>query len=74
MPRDICGGLTHFNQLQAHLNISHALLTLRLRELMAEGLVETTRLPGSASRLQYVPTERGRVLHRVIVEMREWEG
>lgn len=72
--RDICEGLTRFNQLQANLGISRALLTDRLRTLVAEGLIETTRLPASASRLQYAPTERGRVLYRIVVQIQEWEA
>lgn len=69
--RDVCEGLTRFNQIQANLGLSRALLTARLRELVAEGMIETTRLPGSASRIHYVPTERGRALYRIMVQMRE---
>lgn len=72
--RDICEGLTRFNLIQASLRISRALLTDRLRMLIAEGLIETIALPGSASRLQYMPTERGRALYRIIREMREWQA
>lgn len=71
--RDVCEGRSRFNQLQASLGISRALLTARLRELVAEGIVETTRLPGSARRRQYVPTAKGLALYRIILLMREWE-
>lgn len=67
--RDVCEGRTRFNQIQASLGLSRALLTDRLRMLVAEGMIETTALPGSASRLQYVPTERGRALYRIVVQM-----
>jgi DNA-binding HxlR family transcriptional regulator len=72
--RDICEGRSRFNQIQASLGISRALLTDRLRMLVTEGMIETTALPGSVSRLQYVPTERGRVLYRIIVQMVDWDG
>lgn len=70
---EVCEGLTRFNQIQASLGISRALLTVRLRLLVAEGIVETTALPGSACRLQYVPTESGLSLYRILLEMTEWE-
>lgn len=69
--REICDGRTRFNQIQASLGISRALLTDRLRLLVAEGMIETTALPGSASRLQYVPTERGLALYRIVAQMQE---
>lgn len=71
--RDVCEGRSRFNQIQANLGLSRALLTDRLRMLVAEGMIETTALPGSVSRLQYVPTARGRALYRIIVQMQEWE-
>lgn len=71
--RDVCEGRTRFNQIQTNLGISRALLTDRLRMLVAEGLIKTTALPGSVSRLQYVPTERGRALYRIVLWMQEWE-
>lgn len=69
--RDICEGWSRFNQIQANLGLSRALLTTRLREMVAEGLIETARLPGSKSRLQYVPTERGRVLYEVTLQLQK---
>lgn len=71
--REACEGRTRFNQLQASLGISRPLLTARLRELVAEGIVETSHLPGSVCRLQYVPTAKGLALYRIIVEMQKWE-
>lgn len=71
--RDICEGRTRFNQIQTNLGISRALLTDRLRMLVADGMIETTALPGSVRRLQYVPTAKGLALCRIIVEIREWE-
>jgi DNA-binding HxlR family transcriptional regulator len=66
-------GRTRFNQIQASLGIARALLTDRLRMLVAEGMIETTALPGSANRLHYVPTERGRALYRIVEQMQEGE-
>lgn len=71
--RDVCSGYTRFNQIQANLGISRALLTLRLRELVAEGIVETTRLSGSTRRSHYVPTSKGLALYRIILLMQESE-
>lgn len=70
--RDVCSGYTRFNQMQANLGISRALLTARLRELVAEGIVEVAPAPGSTRRSHYVPTARGLALYRVILLMQEW--
>jgi DNA-binding HxlR family transcriptional regulator len=70
--RNVCEGQTRFNQIQASLGISRALLTDRLRMLVAEGLIETTALPGNKSRLQYVPTANGLTLYRIIVKIQVW--
>lgn len=72
--RDICKGLTRFNQIQASLELSRALLTDRLRRLVAEGMIEMTALPGRKSRRRhYVPTAKGRALYQIILQMQNWQ-
>lgn len=70
--RDVCDGWSRFNQIQANLGISRALLTMRLRELVAEGMIETTHLPGRKTR-RYAPTAKGRALHQIILQMQNWQ-
>lgn len=71
--REVCKGRTRFNQIQASLGISRALLTARLKTLVAEGIIEMTALSGRKGR-HYVPTERGRELYRIILLMQEWDA
>jgi DNA-binding HxlR family transcriptional regulator len=70
--RDICKGRSRFNQIQASLGISRALLTNRLRMLAAEGMIEMTALPGRKRR-HYAPTAKGRALYQIILQMQNWQ-
>jgi DNA-binding HxlR family transcriptional regulator len=54
--------------------MSDRLLSQRLRELEAEGLVERSVEHGNGSRprVSYALTEKGRALHPAIRELRHW--
>ena len=52
--------------------LSDRLLTERLRELDAEGLVRRTVLPGPPVRVSYALTEAGRSLQPVLDSLGEW--
>jgi DNA-binding HxlR family transcriptional regulator len=59
--RELMAGEKRFTDLHRSLPpISPAVLTQRLREMAAEGLVETRDLPEPAARTVYTLTERGR--------------
>jgi DNA-binding HxlR family transcriptional regulator len=52
--------------------LSDRLLSQRLRELEAEGLVSRTVEPGSPARVSYALTEKGRSLIPALRELRAW--
>jgi len=52
--------------------LSDRLLSCRLRELEAEGLVKRKVHPGSRARVSYALTEKGRALEPAIQELSSW--
>jgi DNA-binding HxlR family transcriptional regulator len=52
--------------------LSDRLLSRRLRELEAEGLVERSVHAGTPARVSYALTEKGRALRPAIRELRTW--
>jgi DNA-binding HxlR family transcriptional regulator len=52
--------------------VSDRLLTERLRELEAEGLVERTVYPESPVRIEYSLTEKGQAMKSVVDAIQEW--
>jgi DNA-binding HxlR family transcriptional regulator len=71
--RALLGGPRRFNELLTAIpGISDPLLTQRLRELEAEGLVERRVLPTSPVRVEYALTEAGRALDGVIAAIGVW--
>lgn len=52
--------------------LSDRLLSTRLRELEAEGLVEREVHPGAPARVSYALTEKGRALEPALRELRGW--
>ncbi len=67
--RELLVGPMRFSDLRAHLpGMGPALLTQRLRDLEASGLVQRTELPPPAARTVYELTDRGRTLEPVVYE------
>jgi DNA-binding HxlR family transcriptional regulator len=52
--------------------VSDRLLSQRLRELEAEGIVERSVHEGSPARVSYALTEKGRELEPALVELKSW--
>jgi DNA-binding HxlR family transcriptional regulator len=52
--------------------LSDRLLSRRLRELEAEGLVERSVHPGSPARVSYALTDKGQALEPALCELRSW--
>ena len=69
--RDVLRGARRFETFQSGLGISRNLLARRLKQLVAEGLLERTRIPGSR-RYEYKPTEKCRDLRLTILALAEW--
>ena len=67
------GGPRGFNEMVAAVpGLSDRLLTERLRELEAEGLVRRTVMPGPPVRVSYELTEAGESLKPVIESLGRW--
>lgn len=71
--RVLLGGPRRFNELLAAIpGISDRLLTERLRELEAEGVLERHVLPGPPVRVEYSLTAKGQELEGVIRALSAW--
>jgi DNA-binding HxlR family transcriptional regulator len=71
--RVLLQGPHRFNEILAGVpGITDTLLTNRLRELEAVGLVERRVLTGSPVRVEYEVTEAGRALNGVMRAIAEW--
>jgi DNA-binding HxlR family transcriptional regulator len=66
-------GPLRFSQIaQAIPELSDRLLSERMKELEARGLVERTVHPGPPVRVEYGLTEMGRELEPALVELKSW--
>lgn len=71
--RDLAEGRSRFCELERSLNgISPRTLSLRLRSLEEEGIVERRTYPEVPPRVEYVLTEKGRALLPIIESMRSY--
>ncbi len=63
----------YFGELRAAIpEMSDRLLSRRLRELEAEGIVERAVHPGTPARVSYALTEAGRALEPTLRELHDW--
>ncbi len=77
--RDLAAGLSRFCELERSLTgISPRTLSLRLRALEEEGVVERHTFPEVPPRVEYALTEKGRALLPIVDDMRaygeDWLG
>ncbi len=71
--RVLLTGPHRFNEILSVIpGLSDPILSQRLRELEAEGLVTRRVLPNSPIRVEYELTEAGRALERVVKEISAW--
>lgn len=71
--RELLHGATRFHQMRdAVPNLSDRLLSERLKELEAEGLVERRVLPETPVRIEYHLTDKGRALETAVAALAEW--
>ncbi len=71
--RDLAAGTSRFCELERSLaGISPRTLSLRLRALEEEGIVERCTFPEVPPRVEYALTEKGRALLPIIEGMREY--
>jgi DNA-binding HxlR family transcriptional regulator len=73
--RALLTGVTRFSDLtQAIPGLSDRMLSERLKELEAEGIVERHVTPSTPVRIDYVLTEKGRALAGVVDAISVWAG
>lgn len=72
--REASFGTRRFADFVARAGLSEPITAGRLRQLMAEGLLErhTYREPGQRARDEYALTGKGRAILPVLVALREW--
>jgi len=71
--RALLGGSRRFSEISAYVSpISDRLLSQRLKELEAEGIVEKRVYPETPVRIEYVLTDKGRQLQDVVESIQRW--
>jgi DNA-binding HxlR family transcriptional regulator len=71
--RDLADGRSRFSELERSLEgISPRTLSLRLRALEEQGIVERRTFPEVPPRVEYSLTEKGRALVPIIEDMRQY--
>jgi DNA-binding HxlR family transcriptional regulator len=69
----LLGGKLRFNAIcRLTPNATQRMITLQLRELEADGIVERTVFPEVPPRVEYALTPLGRTLKPVLLSMRSW--
>lgn len=68
--RDAFDGVKRFGEFQQSLGVAKNILTVRLRQLVAAGILDL--VPSDGSYQEYVLTEKGKDIFPVIVALRQW--
>jgi DNA-binding HxlR family transcriptional regulator len=71
--RVLLGGPLRFNEIVSQLEVvSDRVLSERLKELEAEGVIERRVYPETPVRIEYQLSERGRALSPVVAAIEQW--
>lgn len=71
----LCKRNARFNELASAMpDLSHRVLTERLRELENEGLVDRHVSSGVPTRITYTISPRGAALHEMFADIETWAG
>jgi DNA-binding HxlR family transcriptional regulator len=70
--RDAMLGLRRFSEFQKNLGLAKNILTVRLRALVANGILKTEPASDGSAYLEYVLTPKGRGVFPVLVALRQW--
>lgn len=72
--REVFNGVRRFDDMQRHSGVNRQVLSNRLAELVAEGILRRVpyRVEGSRERFEYRPTEKGLDLYPVLAAMADW--
>jgi DNA-binding HxlR family transcriptional regulator len=70
--RDAFDGLRRFGEFQKSLGLAKNILSARLRNLVAHGILDMVPSSDGSAYQEYVLTEKGRGLFPVLVALRQW--
>ncbi|MDR3532394.1 MAG: helix-turn-helix domain-containing protein [Rhodopila sp.] len=70
--RDAFDGARRFGEFQNSLGISKGILTTRLRDLVAQGVLDTVPASDGSAYQDYVLTKKGQDLFPIVVGLRQW--
>jgi DNA-binding HxlR family transcriptional regulator len=70
--RDAMLGLRRFNEFQKNLGLAKNILAVRLRALVANGILKTEPASDGSAYQEYVLTPKGRGVFPVMVALRQW--
>jgi DNA-binding HxlR family transcriptional regulator len=70
--RDAFVGRRRFGEFQKSLGVAKNILTVRLKKLVAEGVLDLVPASDGSAYSEYVLTEKGRGLFLVLVALGEW--
>lgn len=70
--RDAFDGLRRFGEFQRSLGLAKNILSVRLRNLVEHGIMETRPAADGSAYQDYVLTEKGRGLFTLLVALRQW--
>ncbi len=70
--RDAFNGLRRFGEFQKNLGLAKNILSARLRNLVAHGIMDIEPASDGSPYQEYVLTEKGRGLFPLLVALRQW--
>lgn len=70
--RDAFVGKKRFGEFQTSLGVAKNILTVRLKKLLAEGVLELVPASDGSAYQEYILTEKGRGLFIVLVALGQW--
>ncbi|MFI7059360.1 winged helix-turn-helix transcriptional regulator [Kribbella sp. NPDC050124] len=70
--RDAFDGISRFGEFQRNLGLAKNILSSRLRELVAHGILEVVPATDGTAYHEYALTEKGRDLFVILVSLRQW--
>jgi DNA-binding HxlR family transcriptional regulator len=70
--RDAIFGVRRFGEFQKNLGLAKNILAVRLKKLVACGILELKPASDGSAYQEYVPTERGKDLLTVVVALGQW--
>jgi DNA-binding HxlR family transcriptional regulator len=70
--REALAGVSRFSDFQRKLGAAKNVLSTRLKELVAAGILETGPASDGTAYREYLPTEKGQALLPVLVALAQW--